>query len=664
MYAPGVTWADRKRRLFAAVATAAFAATGVGQVTAYANPTPVGASANESADFIVQARPGEKDVALRSITALGGEVTHTLDAVNGFTVTLPVNSLGAASTAAGVLSVTSDVPVKLQGAAYAPATEPGAPQLIAQNNGATKMWEAGSYGQGIGVAVLDSGVAKVDGLRNNVFYGPDLSPEGQDMYLRNLDTFGHGTFMAGLVAGRTDGAARPYVNNFGSSTYLGMAPEAKIVSVKVADALGNTQQSTIIRGIDWIIQHRNDPGLNIRVLNLSLGSDNTAGYQNDPLAAAAERAWAAGIVVVASAGNDGAYTYCAPENGVCNFVGTANVVFGANGKFVTRQATNSISCSNSVFGDPNVGAWKGCFFRLVTPPTTKGPPDNQTFCSSESGTCAISGTANVAFGVGNKWTFKDVTGSVACNTANFGDPAPGVRKACFFRPTGTLPVGPVGLLLPAADPYIISVGAIDNYSTAAQDDDRLADFSNRGSLEVRTPDMSAMGTHIVGLRVPGSYIDQMFGASSAASATLMRGSGTSQSAAVTSGAVALVLSRYPTATPDQVKLLLRSEAKMLPGLTRADTGRGALYVGNIVTSAPRYANQVYTRAANWSTPSTNWSGGTWSNGVWTASGTTAPTTTYTDARWTGSRWTGSRWTGSRWTGSVWSGSRWTEYSWS
>ena len=63
--------------------------------------------------------------------------------------------------------------------------------------------------------------------------------------------------------------------------------------------------SQIIAGIDWVVQHRNTDGLNVRVINLSLGTDSVQDYQLDPLAHAAEVAWRHGIVVVAAVGNDG-----------------------------------------------------------------------------------------------------------------------------------------------------------------------------------------------------------------------------------------------------------------------------------------------------------------------------------------------------------------------
>src|SRR5439155_27121294 len=84
---------------------------------------------------------------------------------------------------------------------------------------------------------------------------------------------------------------------------VGIAPDARIVNVKVAGANGATDVSQVLAGIDWVVQHRNDNGMNIRVLNLSFGTDGVQSYVLDPLAFAAENAWRKGIVVVVAAGN-------------------------------------------------------------------------------------------------------------------------------------------------------------------------------------------------------------------------------------------------------------------------------------------------------------------------------------------------------------------------
>src|SRR6185436_9803836 len=107
----------------------------------------------------------------------------------------------------------------------------------------------------------------------------------------NRDSYGHGTFMAGLIAAQGD--------------YRGIAPGARILSLKVAAADGGTDVSQVIAAIDWVVQHRTDNGMNIRVLNLSYGTDSSQSYLIDPLAFAVEQAWKAGIFVVTATGNAG-----------------------------------------------------------------------------------------------------------------------------------------------------------------------------------------------------------------------------------------------------------------------------------------------------------------------------------------------------------------------
>ncbi|HEX7167604.1 MAG TPA: S8 family serine peptidase [Acidimicrobiales bacterium] len=158
---------------------------------------------------------------------------------------------------------------------------------VADAVGTNDLWPRGFTGKTIGVAVVDSGVAPVGvlGEPGKVVNGPDLSFEGQTAAYAHADTFGHGTHMAGIVAG--------------------VAPGAHVVNMKVATREGAADVSQVIAAIDWVVAHRNDPGMNIRVLSLSYGTDSVQPYQVDPLAHAVESAWRNGIVVVVSGGNDG-----------------------------------------------------------------------------------------------------------------------------------------------------------------------------------------------------------------------------------------------------------------------------------------------------------------------------------------------------------------------
>jgi serine protease AprX len=198
---------------------------------------------------------------------------------------------------------------------YQPTLDPGSLATVTQAIGARGLWgqhdSSGKAvtGQGVTVAVLDSGVQPVAGLdgTGKVVQGPDLSLEANSDADRGHDTYGHGTFMAGIIAAQDpvtlDSSGKP--TGMSASTQLGVAPGAKVLAVKAASADGSTDVSEVIAGLDWIVAHRNDNGMNVRVINLSFGTDSVQPYQLDPLAEAAENAWRHGIVVVASVGNEG-----------------------------------------------------------------------------------------------------------------------------------------------------------------------------------------------------------------------------------------------------------------------------------------------------------------------------------------------------------------------
>jgi serine protease AprX len=197
----------------------------------------------------------------------------------------------ADSSANGSVSATSERPVSLS-----MTVAPGQPVPLAMLTERMfgRRGRSGS-GSGVDVAIIDSGVTRVEGLDQpgKVFYGPDLSNEGGVPELANLDTYGHGTHLAGIIAG-DDG-----------QQVVGIAPESRLVSVKVAGATGETDVAQVIAAIDWVVEHQHDNGLNIRVLNLAFGVPGVASNVGDPLSAAVERAWGAGIVVVAAVGNRG-----------------------------------------------------------------------------------------------------------------------------------------------------------------------------------------------------------------------------------------------------------------------------------------------------------------------------------------------------------------------
>jgi hypothetical protein len=126
------------------------------------------------------------------------------------------------------------------------------------------------------------------------------------------------------------------------------------------------------------------------------------------------------------------WTACANQYAVCQFSGTRQVRYGANGVYVTKTFTGSVLCSNSVFGDPLPGfGGKTCSFSS-TVIAAAAPATTWTDCAREYGTCSFSGTRTVRFGVNGVYATKTVAGPVYCGTTVFGDPYPGVSKSCSY----------------------------------------------------------------------------------------------------------------------------------------------------------------------------------------------------------------------------------------
>jgi len=585
-------------------------------------------------NYILRAHAGELAGLLKDIRARGGAVTREFDSIEGAAVTLDAATASDLAVDRRVLALTPDIVVSPTPEPPAPATgtkKPKSPATsgsgsatasgpksthhssgtrtgsksgtsattgtsddgsydaaadpnslcnIAKLVGVRALWPTGGTGKGVDVALIDSGVAPVAGLNGagKVINGPDLTPESQNPDTRYLDTFGHGTHMAGIIAGKDADVDTAKASS--CTGFAGMAPDARIVSVKAADAHGATDVSQVIAGIDWVVQHAHDPGMNIRVLNLSYGTDGTQSYALDPLAYAAEVAWRKGIVVVVSAGNSG---------------------------FADGRLTN-----------------------------------------------------------------------------------------------------------PARSPHVLAVGADDTKGTALTIDDTIPSFSSRGDAK-RNPDIVAPGLHVQSLRDPGSYIDTAYGSTGRLAGRYFRGSGTSQAAAVTSGALAALISARPKLTPDQVKLLVATlglglvvadpraqghgllqlgvpalvagvagaldltgltdlAAKLLTGANYApSTGTGTIdgargkdrleLDGTQLTGEQDIFGKPFDSAAMAKAESagTSWNGGTWNGSTW--SGRTWAGRSWASAEWLGRTWAGRTWAGRTWADGSWNGRTWADGTW-
>ncbi len=126
------------------------------------------------------------------------------------------------------------------------------------------------------------------------------------------------------------------------------------------------------------------------------------------------------------------YTLCAAEGGTCTPSGTQVMAYGA-GAYAYRTVSGATACAGSSYGgaDPAYNVVKSCYL------APSGGPAGYTSCAAEKGTCAVSGTREVAYGAGGAFRFQTVTGSVACTNAAFGtDPLFNAAKSCYAAPAG------------------------------------------------------------------------------------------------------------------------------------------------------------------------------------------------------------------------------------
>ena len=191
--------------------------------------------------------------------------------------------------------ISPDRPLRATSYEYAPAAV-----------NAELAWANGAEGNAIGVAVIDSGInSKHPDLWNGSMLQQGTT--SRVVYEQSFvsgdtstdDAFGHGTHVAGLIAG--NGASSS--GSFFSSTIRGVASKVSLINLRVLDKNGAGTDSGVIAAIQKAIELKST--YNIRVINLSLGRPVMESYKTDPLCQAVEAAWKAGIVVVVAAGNEG-----------------------------------------------------------------------------------------------------------------------------------------------------------------------------------------------------------------------------------------------------------------------------------------------------------------------------------------------------------------------
>ncbi|MBV8431907.1 MAG: S8 family peptidase [Solirubrobacterales bacterium] len=259
----------------------------------------------QSVSAIVQFKGGvSADRARWDVTRAQGHVFGELHIINALAVKLTAERARWLAANPDVHSVSLNSQIKSQSLGFSSIANNLLGNLQNTYDSTLNLLPAfthGYTGTGVGVAVIDTGIdgnlpdfqgANGSRVVETAVTNPNASTAA--------DLYGHGTDVAGIIAGNSLNRS-PSDPLYGQ--YMGTAPNANLISIKVSDDQGNATVLDVIYGLQFAVDHQSD--YNIRVVNMSLDSTTPQSYTTDPLDAAAESAWMHGIVVVAAAGNRG-----------------------------------------------------------------------------------------------------------------------------------------------------------------------------------------------------------------------------------------------------------------------------------------------------------------------------------------------------------------------
>jgi serine protease AprX len=249
-----------------------------------------------SVPVIIQyaSEPGDNELA--TLNSLSANVHRRFSSIHSIHATVPLASLSTLSQSSNVSFISLDRPVTAKQASATSA------EYTYEPVNAPAVWQKGFVGTGIGVAVIDSGINAVPDLSTFGFFGGSRIVYAQSFVPGDASTgdqYGHGTHVAGLIAGNGAQSTGPQYYR----TFYGTAPNANLINLRVLDQDGVGSDSAVIAAIEQAVALKKQ--YNIKVINLSIGRPVYESFTQDPLDMAVERAWQAGITVVVAAGNDG-----------------------------------------------------------------------------------------------------------------------------------------------------------------------------------------------------------------------------------------------------------------------------------------------------------------------------------------------------------------------
>ena len=401
--------------------------------------------------------------------------------------------------------------------------------------------------------------------------------------------------MAGLIAGHDPSLTAPY-SSAPASAYRGMAPDARIVSLKVADADGGADVTQVIAAIDWVVQNAHYPGFNIRVINLSYGTLSSQPYGADPLAYAAEQAWKHGIVVVAAAGNTGSGR--------------------GDGRGLSDPAYDPYVIATGAYN---------------TMGTNKPKDDVVASYSARSNGCHECKNPDLVAPGTHMQGLRVSGGYIDQNNPG------GIVDGRYFRGSGTseaaaITSGVVALLLqkyPDLTPDEVKYMLTDSAQNIPGWDGH---FQGEGALS-----LTELATEKVPRDVPNVHGPKANGNGSFESAR--GGDHLSQNG------VALAGNEDIFGNPIDPSALAQAEAA-------GTSWSGGAWNGSS-WSGSSWSGSSWS-GSSWS--GSSWSGSSWSGSSW--SGSSWSGNSWSGSSWSGSSWSGSSWSGDAWSGDVWAGVGW------
>lgn len=278
------------------------------------------------------------------VARLGGHVTQNLSMINAFVAEMTAQAAVELSRIETVRWVSLDAMV-ISSVCLLCVDTANLTSAFIKTIKADIVWNKSPYLQGknVGIAIIDSGINPNGDLYTNMGVNRQIADVrfNTDYNQNTSDGYGHGTYVSSVAAG--DGSDS-------NGKYIGVAPMANIINVKVTNDDGSARLSDVIAGLQWILENKS--AHNIRVVNISFNSSVAESYHTNPLDAAVEILWFNKIVVVVSAGNQANGILYPPANDP--FV----ITVGATDDKGTTSMSDDVVTSFSAYGTTSDGVVK------------------------------------------------------------------------------------------------------------------------------------------------------------------------------------------------------------------------------------------------------------------------------------------------------------------